>query len=470
MNRIFSSIESVFVAIYYVAIFLTPANVRNVARAVAGCGLLIADRARSMRDGAPQAAIILAGLMFAPMLSFAQTTTMPESNAATISAALTPDVIQLRREGNEALYNMDYATARAKFDEIKKRAPQHPAGDLYIATVIWLEHLNKSRRLMTNLYRNESSFYAGADKAKEGNEGDVVDQTVDRAFRDRMAQAKTKALALVSRNKNDADALYFLGAYHGVMAGYEASTARKFFAAMRNGSRGVDAHEKVLKLKPDYYDAYLSVGMYDYIVGGLPFAYKAIAALIGVRGNKQRGISRLQTIVEKEAATADDARVFLLAIYQNEKRYEDALAIVQHLSAKYPRSYLLKLETAYTLVLLKRANEAYAVFEELLKDPAAAAAVDLVHYQYAESLAANREHKRAAEHFLEVPKSKGADGNLATVSLLRAAQVYDLAGERNAAVAQYKAVLARPNVYDTREQAEKGLKQPFKEKERGNSD
>jgi len=471
MNRIIPSIESMFVAVYYAAIFLTPANIRNAGRIAAVCGSRVADFAQAARSGAPQVAIILTALMFAPLLGLGQTTATPETGAATvISAALPADVIELRREGNEALYNMDYAVARAKFEEIKKRAPYHPAGDLYIATVIWLEHLNKSRRLQTSLYQNESSFYAGADKAKEDNEGDVVDQTLDRSFRDRMAQAKTKALALVARNKNDADAQYFLGAYYGVMAGYEASTARKFFAAMRNGSRSVDAHEKVLKLKPDYYDAYLSVGMYDYIVGSLPFAYKAIAALAGIRGNKQRGITRLQTIVEKETATADDARVMLLAIYQNEKRYEDALALLEQLSAKYQRSYLIKLEKAYTLVSLKRAGDAYAAFEELLKDPAAAPAVDLVHYQYAEALALNKEYKRAAEHFLEAPKSKGADESLATLALLRAAQVYDLAGQRNEAIAQYKAVLARQNVYDTREQAEKGLKQPFKEKEKGNGD
>src|SRR5262249_56189810 len=129
---------------------------------------------------------------------------------------------------------------------------------------------------------------------------------VDRGFGDRMGQAKTKALALVARNKNDADAQYFLGAYYGVMAGYEASTARKFYSAMRNGSRSVDAHEKTLKLDPNYYDAYLSVGMYDYIVGSLPFMYKAFAAIAGVRGNKQHGIARLNGVVAKEAATADD--------------------------------------------------------------------------------------------------------------------------------------------------------------------
>ncbi len=75
------------------------------------------------------------------------------------------------------------------------------------------------------------------------------------------------------------------------MAGYEASTARRFFSAMRNGSRCVETHKKVLKLKPDYYDAYLSVGVYDYMVGRLPFAYKALATMTGFRGNKQRGIT-----------------------------------------------------------------------------------------------------------------------------------------------------------------------------------
>lgn len=409
-------------------------------------------------------AIVL--LFSSSAITFAQ-----NGSPATIAgAALMPEVIELRRAGNAALYNIDYETARQKFEEIRKLQPQHPAGDIYLATVVWLEHLNKSRRLQTSLYRDESSFYAGADKAKEENEGDQVDAAVDRAFRDRMAQAKTKALALVARNKNDADAQYFLGAYYGVMAAYEASVTRKFFAAMRNGSRGVDAHEKVLKLKPDYYDAYLSVGMYDYITGNLPFMYKALATLAGVRGNKKRGIERLQTIVEKDAATADDARVMLLAIYQNEKRHEDALAILQQLTTKYPASYLLKLETASTFVTLKKSKEAFAAFEDLLKDPAAAGAIDLVHYQYAEALALNKEHKQAAEHFLAVPKAKGADAGLATLALLRAAQVYDLAGQRNEALAQYKAVLARPNVYDTREQAERGLKQPFAEREKRNGD
>jgi tetratricopeptide (TPR) repeat protein len=411
---------------------------------------------------------LVAALLFLSATGFGQSQSTPAGigpavadNVAAPSAALPPEVMDLRREGHEALYNLDSATATAKFEEIRRRVPHHPAGDLYLATVLWLGHLNKTRRLQTGLYNSGSNFYEGADKAKEGAEGDVVDANLDRAFRERMAQSKTKALALVARNKNDADALYFLGAYYGVMAGYEASVARKFFSAMRNGSRCVDAHEKVLKLKPDYYDAYLSIGVYDYIAGSLSFGYKVMATMVGVRGNKKRGISRLQTIIEKNALTADDARVLLATIFQNEKRHNDALTLLEELSSKYPRSYLLKLERASTLMTLNRPDEAYVIFESLLKDPVASSAIDLIHYQYAESLARNKEHKRAAAEFTAVCYVDGGDANLATVSRLRAAQMYDLAGERQEAVAQYKAVLARPNVYDTRQQAERGLSKPF---------
>jgi tetratricopeptide (TPR) repeat protein len=377
------------------------------------------------------------------------------------SSTLPSDVIELRTEANQAIYNIDYETARAKNEEIRKRIPHHPAGDLYLATVIWLEQLYRSHRMHTSIYRKQSSFYAGSDKAKEENEGDAVDPAVDRKFRDLMAQAKSKALALVARNKEDPNALYFLGAVYGVMGGYEASTARRFFAAVRNGSRSVDAHQKVLKLKPDYYDAYLSVGMYDYVVGSLPFAYKAIAAIAGHRGNKERGIKRLQTVIEKDAVSADGARVLLLAIYQNEKRYQEALSILDYFAAKYPRNYLAKLERITTLVSLKCIEDADKAFEELLQEPSAAQDADLLYYQFAEALALSKDYTRAAEYYLEVLKCREADTKLVTLALLRAAQVYDLMGMRNQAVTHYKDVLTRSNIYDSLEQAQRGLKEPF---------
>ncbi len=401
-------------------------------------------------------AIFLLALLFSAQAS-AQTPS---------SAAPPPEMIELRRAGFAANYNLDYTTARAKFEEIRKRWPNHPAGDLYVANIVWLENLYKLRRLQTGLYQNES-FYAGFEGSKEeGEKGDAVDAGVDKIFRERMTAAKTKALTLVNANRNDPHAKYFLGSIYSVLAAYEASTARKFWSALRNGSRGIEAHQQVLKLKPDYYDAYLSVGLYDYIIGSLPFPVKALIAMGGVRGNKERGIKQLQSILEHNAVNADDARVMLIGIYQNENKPEEALTILENFTTRYPNNFLFQLELATVLTQLKRAGKANEVFEALVKDAGsntpAARAMDLIHFQYAESLAKQQSYEKAAAQFLAVAKETNAEGSLVTMALLRAGQIYDLANKRDDAVLQYKAVVVRPNVYDSREQAQKGLKQPYK--------
>jgi hypothetical protein len=166
-------------------------------------------------------------------------------------------LIEIRSAGNEAFYNLDYATARKKSTELRDRLPQHPAGDLNLAVLVWMERLYKTRRLQTTLYTQEG-FYAGGAKSKEG---DPIEAGVDKAFRDHIAQAKTKAQKLVDRAPNDPDALYFLGAVYGVLAGYEASAGRKFMAALRNGSRCRGLHQRAVKLRPDACDAYLSRGL-----------------------------------------------------------------------------------------------------------------------------------------------------------------------------------------------------------------
>lgn len=382
------------------------------------------------------------------------------------SAAPPPEMLELRRAGFAANYNLDYVTARAKFEEIRKRWPNHPAGDLYVANIVWLENLYKLRRLQTGLYQNES-FYAGFEGSKEdGEKGDAVDPNVDKIFRERMAAAKTKALTLVNANRNDPYAKYFQGAIYSVLAAYEASTARKFWSALRNGSKGIEAHQQVLKLKPDYYDAYLSVGLYEYIIGNLPFPVKALIAMGGVRGNKERGIKQLQSILEHNAENADDARVMLIGIYQTENRPEAALAILENFTARYPNNFLFRLELATALTQLKRADKANEVFEALVKENGtntpAARAMDLIRFQYAEALAKQENYEKSAAQFLAVTKEPNAESSLITMALLRAGQIYDLANKRDEALAQYKAVVARPNVYDSRDQAQKGLKQPFK--------
>ena len=152
----------------------------------------------------------------------------------------------------------------------------------------------------------------------------------------------------------------------------------------------------------------------------------------------------------------------------------------RELSAKYPRNYLLRLETADALVSLagvkrkekdlagavQAEKEAFATFDEMLRDrnvrDTAARALDLIHFKYGEALLMAGNHERAAREFLAATRVDRAEAGLITMAHLYAARSYDVAGKRDEALAQYKEVLARPNVYDAHDEAKKGLKQAYR--------
>ncbi len=379
---------------------------------------------------------------------------------------------ELRAAGFEALYNLDYEAARQKFKEIARLFPDHPAGPQFLAAALWTQALNESRRLQSSLYASES-FY--------GKTEDAVDPRTVAQFRELTRTATQLAKARLKTNPRDVEALYFLGSTEGLKAAFAAAVQRSFMSALRDGSSSVDRHRDVIKLDPTYRDAELTIGLYDYVVGSLPLPVKLLASIGGVRGSKKRGLLTLERVAKEGRFARDDAKSLLIVLYKREKRYADALALARELGAKYPRNYLYKLEQADALIsqaaverqagqstaATSAEREAFAIFEALLqgggsREVAAARSLDLVHFRYGDALFNAGRFDAAAKEFLAAASANGAEPSLATLSRLRAAQSLDLAGKRNEALVQYRAVLERPDVEHAHEEAKRGLREPYK--------
>lgn len=364
----------------------------------------------------------------------------------------TPSFETLRRQAFDALYNLDYETSGKLFQQITEVAPDHPAGYLYMATQVWISQLNRTRRLQTSLY-SSASFYS---KTPE-----LVDPQVDHQFRDYIRQSIEKAEARLQQNARDVEARYFLGAAYGALAGYEASVARQFFSALKNGSRSVDEHRKVVQQDPTFADAYLTIGLYDYIVGSLPVWAKIMAALGGMRGSKERGIEHLQRAATQGRFVNDDARVLLIAIYAREGRSQQALELINQLARQYPRNYYLQMEAAIMQIRMGRKQDGFNAYEALLQNRQFDDVKDLLHFQYAQTLAANGYHVAALHHYRRVTSMPQANRQLVSLAYLRIGQLHDLKGERDAAIAAYKTVLSHDNVFDSHEQAQRYMRKPY---------
>jgi tetratricopeptide (TPR) repeat protein len=187
-----------------------------------------------------------------------------------------------------------------------------------------------------------------------------------------------------------------------------------------------------------------------------------IVAVGGVTGSRRDGLAELERVARSNGKTADDARVILSGLYVREDRLEDSLKMLEELRAKYPSNFVVRLEEANTLVKLKRNDEAFAAFDELLESPRVrSSARDYVEYSYAEALKGAGRFEAALAHYAEAWAWKGADPDVVTLARLGAGQCHDALKHRAEALAQYKIVLARPDVLDSRKKAERFTKAPY---------
>jgi tetratricopeptide (TPR) repeat protein len=410
--------------------------------------------------------LMLAVLVTTSVSAFAQTTAR-----TSITETERTQLDSLRRSGLEALYNLDYDTAQKDFKEIVRLYPTHPAGPQLLAARLWIKTLYESRRLQSSLYSSESFFSSGDDK---------VDPKIITEFRNLTREAKRLAEVKLKQNPKDIETLDWLAAVQGLKASFEEAVERRHFAALKDGDDAVDHHREVLKLDPNFIDAGLTVGFYEYVVGSLPLPIKVVAGVTGFRGSKKRGLAMLERVVKEGTWSRDDAKTLLIVLYTREKRFNDAFILARELSAKYPRNYLFRLEAADALVsqaeverknknieaATKAEREAFAMFDELLHDRSVretvSRALDLVHFKYGEVLLTAGEGERAAKEFIAATKVERGEPTLVTMAHLYAARAFDLAGKRADALAQYREVLTRPDIYAAHEEAKKGLREPYK--------
>lgn len=379
-----------------------------------------------------------------------------KTDAAPAPASFDPaEFERLRSEGNDALYNMDYAAARDRYSRITKIAPDHPAGYVYLANNLWLETLYLQRRLTTTTY-NTDSFY------EQDKDEDAVDPKRDREFHDLIKQALTITRARMVKDPADVEATYYQGAALGLRAGYSTTVARSFRRAIGDANNSVKLQRKVVKLDPDWTDAYMSIGLYEYVIDSLPTFWKLLARVAGIKGSKKKGIELLEMVAEKGRQSQDDARVLLIGIYSREGKHEQALGVISKLAEKYPRNYLFQQERATMLYRMNRPDEGARVYAQLLKDDRVSQTfADLVNYQWGEALMARGDYAAAVERYNAVKQWQKSHKNLISLAHLKAGQALDAVGKRDEAVSEYQVVLKRENVYDSHKLASQYVKKPY---------
>lgn len=365
----------------------------------------------------------------------------------------------LVREAYSHFYNLDYPGAVERFERFHQEHPGDPQATALLLNAVVFQELYRLDLLDTTFYANDG-FLSGRHATDE-----------DPKTRDRVLSLADEAVReanwRLGKNPKDVDALYARGWARSLKCTYIAMVQRGFGAGFRLATKAKDDEARVLQLDPNYIDAKLVVGVYEYVVGALPWPFKLLIGFAGITGSKTRGLEMLRDDGNRGVTTSVEARTVISLFLRREARYEDAIQVIRGLKSEYPHNYLFCLEEAN---LRKDAGEgmrAVDAYREILAENArpgyfADARLELTYFGLGDALRGQRHYDEAAKAYEEAAWTPNVGTELKIRSLLAAGQCRDLSGARALALKDYQAAIsAGPNT-SRADSARKYLRSPYR--------
>jgi tetratricopeptide (TPR) repeat protein len=358
----------------------------------------------------------------------------------------------------EHFYNLDHDAAIQDFERIVARHPTDPFALNHLLSSILVRELYRMGAINTGEYTNDS-FIGQAHRPADPAEKERIKQLVQ--------QAEKLEGAELSANPNNVDMLYARGVTRAQFALYTALIERAWLSSLRNAVGARHDHERVLELNPNYTDAKLVVGTHNYVVGSLSLAVKIAVALVGLSGDKAKGIQYLYDDYRSNGETSVDAGMVLLVFLRREHRYNEALEIATAVAPRFPRNYLLPLEQGNLMRAAGKLDLAEQQYRRVWQNGREGKYGNL-HYEMAalalgDLLRGEKKYASAAAAYEQVSEVAGADPEFLQKANLGAGEMYDQLQNRDLAVKKYQAVVAVNSGNLEAEKARKRMKEAYRE-------
>lgn len=253
-----------------------------------------------------------------------------------------------------------------------------------------------------------------------------------------------KAEDILEKDENNPDALYYKGVSHSYRSLLLLNLNESLLKAASDGNEGYRILTELIRQKPDYYDAYMGLGLYKIALGFVPDKFKWLLSLIGFNGNIYEGMAMLKKSMSNGKFTVTDSKVFLCLFSLREKEISDntSLLFSKELSVKYPESSVFKilysgmlLQSGDNAECIKIANNAlelnrYSFKNEIIKSANALLATA---YFRENNFAEASEHYEESIRFMN-------DQDRFNVHIFSAGVAFELSGNRTKALEYYSKV------------------------------
>ena len=258
------------------------------------------------------------------------------------SAAAQPQEVEseiLTQQAFARLYNFDFRGAHEVLDRQIRLHPQDAMGPAVSAAADLFAELHRLKILEFDFFMNDDKF---VDRRKL-----VPDPAARQAFLQEVASAERLAQTRLATTPGDRDALFAMCVTSGLTTDYAVLIERRRFGSLSLSKRNQVYARQLLALNPPIYDAYITTGTVEYIVGSLPFFLRWLVRFDQIKGSKEKAAEQLDLVARKGKYYGPLARIMLAVIHTREKRPAEAEKLLAGLVSDYPENPLFRKELAF---------------------------------------------------------------------------------------------------------------------------
>jgi len=237
-------------------------------------------------------------------------------------------------QGYRYLYNLEFASAHLRFQEWGDRNPGDPMAPVSDAAAFLFDEFDRLHILQTEFFTHDQHFRTDHKLS------------ADPDLKRRFYAALQASRALAGHASRDNNALFATILCNGLESNYLALIEKRYIASLQMMKTGRALAERLLAADPTYYDAWVAVGVENYMLSLRPAPVRWLLRLGGAETDRAFGIGKLRITAEKGRYLAPFARLLLAVAALRDRDTLQAAFLLDSLAKQYPHNPLYRQELA----------------------------------------------------------------------------------------------------------------------------
>jgi hypothetical protein len=237
-------------------------------------------------------------------------------------------------QGYHEMYNLQFDAAHRTFNEWQHQHPQDPLGPVSDAAAYLFAEFDRLHILQSEFFTHDEHFITDHKLAP--------DQTVKVRFE----TALNNAASLADQEPENPDARFATLLCHGLRSDYMALIEKRYGASFKEMKTARAMAEQLLAEHPKYYDAWVAVGVENYMLSTKAAPLRWLLRLGGGETDRVVGLEKLRIAAEKGHYLLPFARLLLAVAALRDHKTDQAREILADLAKQYPHNALYVQELA----------------------------------------------------------------------------------------------------------------------------